>query len=61
MSLPWTIAFYENDEEGCPVQTFLDVFDKKRRAKVLAMIRLLGEHGPTFALSVLEPGSWQDS
>jgi hypothetical protein len=45
MSVPWTIAFYENDDEGCPVQGFLDALDTKRRAKLLAMIRLLEEQG----------------
>jgi phage-related protein len=48
MSLSWTIALYENDEEGCPVQDFLDALDTKRRAKLLAMIRLLEEQGPTL-------------
>ena len=42
----WTVEFYESDEEGCPVQAFLDALDKKPRAKVLAMIRLLEEQGP---------------
>lgn len=30
------------------MQAFLDAVDKKRRAKVLAMIRLLEEPGPTL-------------
>jgi phage-related protein len=48
MNRPCAIAFYESDEEGCPVQTFLDALDTKRRAKLLAMIRLLEEQGPTL-------------
>lgn len=48
MKSPWMVAFYENDDEGCPVRVFLDALDKKRRAKVLATIRLLEEQGPTL-------------
>lgn len=48
MTPPWVVEFYEDDEEGCPVQDFLDGFDKPRRAKVLAVIRLLQEEGPTL-------------
>ncbi len=48
MSSPWTVAFYESEEEGCPVQVFLDALDKKRRAKLLALVRLLEEEGPTL-------------
>ncbi|OGL05884.1 MAG: hypothetical protein A3I03_15095 [Candidatus Rokubacteria bacterium RIFCSPLOWO2_02_FULL_68_19] len=43
---PWTIEFYESGEEGCPVRAFLDSLEKARRAKVLAVIALLGEEGP---------------
>ena len=46
MTLPWAVAFYENDEDGAPVQVFLDALDRPRRAKVLAVIRLLQEQGP---------------
>ena len=48
MDSPWTVTFYESDEEGCAVQSFLDSLDNKRRAKVLAMIRLLEEQRPTL-------------
>lgn len=48
MNSAWTVAFYETDEGACPVQTFLDGLDGKRRAKLLAMIRLLEEQGPTM-------------
>jgi hypothetical protein len=44
----WDIEFYENDDDGCPVQEFLDDLDKPRRAKVVALIALLGEQGPTL-------------
>jgi len=47
MRSAWTVAFYENADEGCPVQAFLDALDNKRRAKLLAIIRLLEEQGPT--------------
>lgn len=45
---PWEIEFYESDNDGCPVQDFLDGLDKPRRAKVMALIVLLGEQGPTL-------------
>ena len=45
MTPPWTIEFYESGEEGCPVRAFLDSLEKARRAKVLAVIALLGEEG----------------
>jgi hypothetical protein len=40
---PWAVAFYESDEDGSPVEGFLDALDPPRRAKVLAVIRLLEE------------------
>lgn len=45
---PWEIEFYENDEGGCPVQDFLDGLAKPSRAKVVALIQLLAEQGPTL-------------
>ena len=48
MTPPWAVAFYESDEDGSPVQVFLDALDLPRRAKVLAVIRLLQEQGPTL-------------
>ena len=48
MAPPGAVAFYENDEDGAPVQVCLDALDPLRRAKVLAVIRLLQEQGPTL-------------
>lgn len=45
---PWGIEFYESDDKKRPVQDFLDGLDKPRRAKVVALIALLGEQGPTL-------------
>jgi hypothetical protein len=45
---PWSIEFFEDDEGRCPVQDFLDGLDKPRRAKVVAVIALLAEQGPTL-------------
>jgi len=45
---PWDIEFYESDDDGCPVQDFLDGLDKPRRAKVVALIEHLREQGPTL-------------
>jgi hypothetical protein len=44
----WQIEFYEREEDGCPVQDFLNALDKPPRAKVLALIQLLAEQGPTL-------------
>jgi phage-related protein len=45
--MPWRIELFE-DEEGCPVRDFLDGLPPAHRAKVLALIRLLEEEGPTW-------------
>lgn len=41
------MEFFE-DEDGCPVREFLDGLDKPRRAKVVAVVALLAEQGPTL-------------
>lgn len=43
----WRVDVYA-DEIGCPVQEFLDGLDRPRPAKVLALIKLLEEEGPTL-------------
>ncbi len=48
MNSAWMVVFYETEDGDCPVQVFLDGLDGKRRAKLLAMIRLLEEQGPTL-------------
>lgn len=48
MTPPWPVEFFEDDRDGCPVQDFLDDLDKPRRAKVVAVITLLAEQGPTL-------------
>ena len=48
MTPPWTVELYENDEGGCPVREFLEALDKPGRAKVVAIIALLAERGPTL-------------
>ena len=45
--MAWVVEFYE-DDSGCPVRDFLDGLDDARRAKLLAAIKLLEEHGPTL-------------
>ena len=42
------MEFYERDDGGCPVEDFLNGLDKAPRAKVLALIQLLAEQGPTL-------------
>lgn len=48
MTPPWGVEFYQSDEDACPVQDFLEELDKPSRAKVVAVIALLGEQGPTL-------------
>ena len=48
MPTRWKVEFYEDDQDGCPVRDFLDDLGVPRRAKVLAIIRLLEEEGPTL-------------
>lgn len=48
MAAPWAVEFYEGQSEGCPVRDFLSRLDKARRAKLVALIRLLEEQGPTL-------------
>lgn len=45
---PWQIEFYEREDGGCPVQDFLNGLHKPPRAKMLALIQLLAEQGPTL-------------
>lgn len=48
MAHPWVVAFYESRAEGCPVREFLLALDTPRRAKLVALIRLLEEQGPVL-------------
>ena len=43
----WTVEFFE-EEEQCPVREFLEDLEVPRRAKLLAVIKLLEEFGPTL-------------
>jgi phage-related protein len=45
---PWQVEFYERDDDGRPVEDFLNGLDKPPRAKALALIQLLAEQGPTL-------------
>ena len=51
----WSIQFFEEDGRR-PVEDFLDDLDNPRRAKVVAVVALLGEQGPNSSVSVLKPG-----
>jgi hypothetical protein len=45
---PWRVEFYESTDGRCPVPAFLDGLGEPARAKVVALIRLLAEQGPTL-------------
>lgn len=44
----WPVEFYEEQEGAAPVKTFLDGLSPERRAKALAVIQELRQHGPTL-------------
>lgn len=44
----WIYEFYQDEDGGEPVRTFLLALDKKGRGKVLQAIQLLAEFGPTL-------------
>jgi phage-related protein len=46
--MAWSVELYESAQAGCPVREFLDGLGKLRRAKVLAVIALLGKEGPNL-------------
>ncbi|OGK81995.1 MAG: hypothetical protein A2X52_15310 [Candidatus Rokubacteria bacterium GWC2_70_16] len=43
----WAVEFHEDSDADCPVRDFLDALDR-RRAKIVAVIGLLAERGPTL-------------
>ncbi|MFQ5695288.1 MAG: type II toxin-antitoxin system RelE/ParE family toxin [Terriglobia bacterium] len=43
--MAWTVEFYAEEDGSAPVEGFLDGLPKKHRAKALAVIKLLEEHG----------------
>lgn len=47
MTTDWVVTFFE-DDEGCPVREFLDALDTRPRAKLVALIGRLKQHGPTL-------------
>ena len=46
--MAWTVDFYADADGNAPVEEFLDSLPKKHRAKLLGMIAILKEHGPTL-------------
>lgn len=46
--MTWQVDFYEEDDGTCPVEEFLTNLPQTHRAKALAVIRILEEHGPNL-------------
>lgn len=46
--MAWQVDFYEDAEGSAPVEALLDGLPEKQRAKLLAAIKKLEEHGPTL-------------
>jgi len=48
MNYKWTVIYYETSEGKCPVTDFIDSRSKRNQAKVMSLISLLEENGPTL-------------
>jgi len=44
----WPIEVYEEKDGTSPVRDFIDSFSKEKRAKLLAIVDLLSDMGPTL-------------
>jgi phage-related protein len=44
----WFVEMFESPDEGRPVEEFLVALDRQQRQKVVAVIRMLQEQGPTL-------------
>src|SRR3972149_5787572 len=44
----WPIELYEEQDGASPVRDFIDAFPKEKRAKLLAIVDLLSDKGPTL-------------
>lgn len=42
------VIFYETLDGECPIEEFLNSFDKKMRAKIIGMLEILEERGNTL-------------
>ncbi len=48
MPKKWTVLFCDPNAEICPVTTFLDGLEPRHRVKVLRIVELLEDMGPTL-------------
>lgn len=46
--MPWKVDFYQEEDETCPVEEFLDSLPDRHVGKVLQVIQLLEEWGPNL-------------
>ncbi len=44
----WTLIYYTDENEKCPVEEFIRSRDKKNRAKIMSFLTLLEEKGPNL-------------
>ena len=47
-TIRWPIELYEEKDGTSPVRDFIDSFPKEKRAKLLAIVDLLSDMGPTL-------------
>jgi phage-related protein len=46
--MAWRVAFYEDAVGDAPVERFLDGLTEKQRAKLVGLIKMLQDYGPTL-------------
>ncbi len=46
--MAWAVDFYEDASGDAPVEQFLDGLTEKQRAKLLGLIKMLKDYGPTL-------------
>ncbi len=48
MTARWHLVYYENEQEQCFVQEFIDSRTRAEQAKIMALLSLLQEKGPNL-------------
>src|SRR6266481_627988 len=52
----WAVEFYQEADGTAPVEEFLDSLRPEGRAKALALLQMLKDHGPKSAVPVFIAG-----
>ncbi|MEK7281076.1 MAG: type II toxin-antitoxin system RelE/ParE family toxin, partial [Chloroflexota bacterium] len=46
--MAWTVEFYEEEDGSAPAEDFIAGLLKQHKVKILALVKLLGEYGPSL-------------